>query len=520
MPEVIVKTGTIAQYTGRLSTVNGLAFAWPLGLDLTPYLGQRIEFKDAGNKVASGYIFAPAGSDTSPVAISQVNTHLSIVAGTAFVDLLGVDLSPYADGKHQLVMTDSAGKTLRGYLKAKGTGETFGNELYANVGFETAGGGGADVFANWTETTAGTSAIVRDTADKHSGAASCRFDVDPGSDIAQVSGATIPSIAGMLTFNSMWAKTSAGQYGIAWGANAVLLLTAPIPNVWTQYTKYGTATAGSSTSGFKRYTGFSYSAWIDDVSLKQVLTPSVTGAVITSTPDGTAGDAWTGEDAGFNRNDANGYTYTILAGETLGAELTPNNNAASDSQVEANATTGYAAAGTPTTFESTGAGTPHSGSYHLHATTQVTGGQGIDQTTRNSPGGNATGKLLKSVFWMKSDGTHNVRAQVYGSGYAILCQTDFAALATYIQYVLYATGISTWVGLIVVNQGGITDLYLDASTARQVLTPGAGGVSIVSDRGGAVRNFTSIDAGFAPHNALTYTIYGQTAPVIPHRRRW
>ena len=44
--------------------------------------------------------------------------------------------------------------------------------------------------------------------------------------------------------------------------------------------------------------------------IKQVLTPSATGVTITSTPNGSTYN-WASKEAGFNYNDANGYTYQL-----------------------------------------------------------------------------------------------------------------------------------------------------------------------------------------------------------------
>ncbi len=61
-----------------------------------------------------------------------------------------------------------------------------------NGGFETAGAGGADVFAVWIEFTSGTSTINRDTTVFASGTASCRFDLDAsGSSVTVGSSATM-----------------------------------------------------------------------------------------------------------------------------------------------------------------------------------------------------------------------------------------------------------------------------------------------------------------------------------------
>lgn len=60
----------------------------------------------------------------------------------------------------------------------------FGAEKVLNNEFETAGGGGADVFANWIEIAGGTCTVNQDNANEYSGANCCRFDLDPaGNDI-------------------------------------------------------------------------------------------------------------------------------------------------------------------------------------------------------------------------------------------------------------------------------------------------------------------------------------------------
>jgi hypothetical protein len=49
-----------------------------------------------------------------------------------------------------------------------------------NGGFENAGGGGADVFADWQENAAGGSVIADDVVTFHDGAHSCRLQTDAG----------------------------------------------------------------------------------------------------------------------------------------------------------------------------------------------------------------------------------------------------------------------------------------------------------------------------------------------------
>lgn len=66
----------------------------------------------------------------------------------------------------------------------------------ANGGFETAGTGGADVFASWTETVSGTSTINRDTVVFASGVASCRFDVDSSGSSTSVGSQSVHMVSG------------------------------------------------------------------------------------------------------------------------------------------------------------------------------------------------------------------------------------------------------------------------------------------------------------------------------------
>lgn len=72
------------------------------------------------------------------------------------------------------------------YLIDNGVREEWRHDSYADIinastlngGFETAGGGGADVFANWLEQVTGSSTINDETVTVNSGAHALRFDLD------------------------------------------------------------------------------------------------------------------------------------------------------------------------------------------------------------------------------------------------------------------------------------------------------------------------------------------------------
>lgn len=89
--------------------------------------------------------------------------------------------------------------------------------LVLNPGFETAGGGGADEFANWTETTAGTAMVDTDTTDFYEGAKSCWLisdNLNNGSSVGQA----ITVVAGAIYHFSFWYM--ADQGGGAAGTDA------------------------------------------------------------------------------------------------------------------------------------------------------------------------------------------------------------------------------------------------------------------------------------------------------------
>jgi hypothetical protein len=81
------------------------------------------------------------------------------------------------------------------------------------------------------------------------------------------------------------------------------------PSTWTEFSGYYTPPSGSIFISCGR--SLSGNAWLtDNVTIKQVLTPSATGVTITSTPDGSTYN-WATKEEGFNYNDASGYSYEI-----------------------------------------------------------------------------------------------------------------------------------------------------------------------------------------------------------------
>ena len=219
--------------------------------------------------------------------VALVNSRLSLVAGTAFVDFGAAGtLTPYLNGK--LTVTDSAGKKAIGYIKAAGTGETLGDEIVSDPTFDSAG--------DWT--------------------AGASWSVAGGVATATASGggALIQNTLGtVITYKALYKTVT----NVATRTAGAVAIRYPYPGYNQQmtsageYTKYicNVESAGTNKPGIASVTD-SFSGTVTSFSLKHVLTPSATGATITSTPGGTTYN-WASIESGFNYNDASGYTYTI-----------------------------------------------------------------------------------------------------------------------------------------------------------------------------------------------------------------
>lgn len=219
-------------------------------------------------------------------SVSLANIRLSLVDGVAFVDFSAANtLTPYINWK--LTLTDSAGKKATGFIKAAGTGETYGPELldaWTNSGaypFETFTVSGSDITQAIND--AGNLGLALKALSSSTGklyrCVSATYTLNSG---------TAPNFGLADTSSNMTRTFTKG--GITYGqgaANAVRLIII----------NSGVAACDFALTG---------------TSLKQVLTPSATGVTITSTPGGTTYN-WTSIDAAFNYNDSSGYTYTLTA---------------------------------------------------------------------------------------------------------------------------------------------------------------------------------------------------------------
>lgn len=213
----------------------------------------------------------PSGSVITSFTCAQASTRLSLASGATFADCTSATLSQFA-GNYVVTIADTTSKTLvsSGTL-TPGTAETLGGELItvsddrtflSDTGFWTKG-------ANWSI----------------------------GSGVATAANSSAYFYRAALGTVG-WLAKAVGTYTISLGGLSVVYGTGePATSAGVARVGYGTF-AVSGNFGWKA-TG-STNATLDDVSLKQVLTPSATGVVV---------GGWT-ETTGFNRNDTS-YTFTV-----------------------------------------------------------------------------------------------------------------------------------------------------------------------------------------------------------------
>lgn len=258
----------------------------------------------------------PIGSQINKTTITNTPAvhGLSLADGQAFARFGDLDLSQFEDSGYLLTVHDSASKTAVGYIDAAGGGETLGGELLSNPGFETAGAGGTDVFANWNETSTLGSSLIEQADDSiHGGTYSAKLtNVDTN---VQVNTGNIAVTPGALYKISFWTRgdgTKQGYYRIYDATNTTYItgyLTTGVTGTdWAEVVHYVTAPAGCVNLRLYLWLRLVGVCYYDDVSIQEVTDCAVDGGRIVST-EGGATEGWTIE-AGFNYNDTE-YVATI-----------------------------------------------------------------------------------------------------------------------------------------------------------------------------------------------------------------
>lgn len=230
------------------------------------------------------------GNAGENVAISGMTCGLSLVDGKAFITNPSVDLTKYIGRK--ITITDSAGKKIIGYIKAAGTGETYGSELI--TGWEN---DSTNIYETLTINENGHDITVANTTAYGKAITNGVAGLSVADGGLYKSAQIISDLIGQgprLIFTSEYAAgTVYKDYVYDSSIPASVYLTSQAVNLFAAYVNIE-ASSFSATN-----------------SVKQVLTPSATGVTIVSTPGGNIFD-WASEESGFERNDAS-YNVTIDA---------------------------------------------------------------------------------------------------------------------------------------------------------------------------------------------------------------
>ena len=263
------------------------------------YVSGGVDPVEIGRRIA---VSSPGVITLASGSVTLSNMKISAADDYAFVDFSTTNvLTDYVTYRAKLTITDSAGKKLIGYIKAAGTGETYGSELVTNGDMED-----GDPPSGWTyDANTSASSVAGDT-----GQALKIVAVNPAG-WHPVAYQVLAGSAGQLIKASMDGKavSSSSYFFLTIGPTTSIYQSAGYTSSWATRTGYAVHT-GSADLRLRTYTDRTGEGHFDNATAKQVLTPSTTGVTITSTPDGEVYN-WASVDEGFDFYDPEGYTYTI-----------------------------------------------------------------------------------------------------------------------------------------------------------------------------------------------------------------
>jgi hypothetical protein len=279
-------------------------------------------FKDSSFNYndSSGYTYRLYRTPPVVVAsgsVTQANTRLDTTAANAFGWLNGVDLSAYQTGKHILAVYDTSGRSRMGYMSSSApAGETLsGSELVANPGFETAGGGGDDVFASWTEDKQ-TGTISDEAVVIHGGTHACKILEGTSTSSVHVRQNLTVTLGGLYKI-SVWGQgdgTNGGYLQVDHSGSPTVWDDVALATgaAYAQTTRYGTVASGTTWRLILRSAAPTVNGaffYVDDASVQQVTDPPSTAAKIVTTKGGST-RGWYHADTGFDPNV--GGTYKVI----------------------------------------------------------------------------------------------------------------------------------------------------------------------------------------------------------------
>lgn len=500
--------------------------------------------------------------------VTQANMKISAVnggataSGGAFVDFGAANVLTSKLG-NLLVVKDSAGHTIQGWIKAAGSSETLSEtELVSNGSMET-----GTPPTGWT----GSNMTAEgDGGTVHGGSQSLK---GTRTGAAPLASGNISVASGGLYKGVAW-----GYHPTAGGASYTLRLDviagkngidSAVKDSWVDLTNYRVATSTGSVALNLKINSASDGnyGYFDDVSVKQVLTPSATGVTIVSTKGGATYN-WSAKDSAFNYNNASGYTYRIyktppvlVAGPTavtaantqlsmvnpafayfVGTDLTAYQTGKHVLAVY-NATSGillgmgYISATPPAgeTLATTG-GPLNDGELLTNPTFDVNvsdwtpenctlasidGGQSnkcmemtlSSSTSQYANGGGVTsiGGLYKGSAYVKSGTSGNENCALYlrmvSSPYSTWSTLTSASTGSWVKATLYGSALSTSTHIRLAKKTATAGTMLfDEASLRQVVDPPATGARIINAKGTGTQTWLATGAGTLNAD-INYKIY-------------
>jgi hypothetical protein len=226
---------------------------------------------------------------------------ISSVAEKSFLDACAA-LVPYADGESDIYIYDSVGAFLKATLKAQGTGETFGGELLTNGNMED-GDPTPAIPTGWVARSANAELTSVDDERTDGAGTRCLNVKGLGSyPAAQEAPDPLPS-AGALLYLSFYGKDISGGVGYAACIMDINTNIRILSSSWINRTAYASVSGTFSYVGLYGGTSAGHESRFDDVSFKQVLTPSTDGVTLQASKLDTT-ESFGVKAAGFKYNEA------------------------------------------------------------------------------------------------------------------------------------------------------------------------------------------------------------------------
>jgi hypothetical protein len=279
---------TVARYiTSAGTTTNMGNGTWTLTYTQNIWTGSGTINCGSSTIVINSY------NSTAIVFAGGTNTYnnITIAPGSGILTFSGAftfaNMTMSSPGAKIVKFTNGTTYTMTGNSFLTGTADNptqIINPTTLNGGFETAGGGGADVFGSWSESTAGTSTINAESgAGKYAGTYSARLDIDSSNSVAQLTQNILT--VGKTYKATAYIKVASGSPagGVRIGTTSAYTAITPTTS-YIKYISYFTA----DITGFSVVRGLNTgnnSIYIDNVTLQE------TNAAVVSSD--TAGSQFT-----------------------------------------------------------------------------------------------------------------------------------------------------------------------------------------------------------------------------------